>query len=180
MSKNFTIKTLRKMLSEIEPTSWDKFIDNPKNNWLRWTIYNLPDVPRDFYRKIKRGIQRGYRGWADEDIWDFDVYLATLIKQGLLKLQKDEQYLDSDEPEILERKQYLQTIINSFHTAELIQQGKYWYIPSEEWTLAKYNQVKEVTDFRKNRDIIVMTLDDVKRYEKGFEYFRRYFFNLWD
>ena len=40
-----------------------------------------------FLRRIKYFFQRGIRGWADEDIWNFDDYLARIIIDGLLKLK---------------------------------------------------------------------------------------------
>jgi len=33
-------------------------------------------------RKIKWFIQRGKRGWADCDAWDFNTYVAGIIKEG--------------------------------------------------------------------------------------------------
>lgn len=66
---------------------WDRFITNPKNNWMRWLIYNLKDVPNDLYRKCKRGLQRAYRGWADEDTWNLDRYLASVIKESVTYLK---------------------------------------------------------------------------------------------
>jgi hypothetical protein len=37
--------------------------------------------------KIKSFFQRGFRGWADEDTWDLDFYLATVISQSLKHLK---------------------------------------------------------------------------------------------
>lgn len=39
----------------------------------------------------KRRWQRGRRGWADEDTWGFDTYLATVISQGVGYLRKNQQ-----------------------------------------------------------------------------------------
>jgi hypothetical protein len=64
-----------------------KFITHPSMDWLRWTIYNLPDVPRDLYRKCRRGRQRSYRGWADEDTWILDGHLARVIKESVTYLK---------------------------------------------------------------------------------------------
>ena len=38
---------------------------------------------RMFPRKVKWFIQRGKRGYADCDLWNFDTYLAKLFKNGL-------------------------------------------------------------------------------------------------
>lgn len=37
---------------------------------------------KDLSRKIKKFIQRGRRGWSDEDTWDFDSYLSEVISGG--------------------------------------------------------------------------------------------------
>jgi len=37
---------------------------------------------KEIYRKIKKFIQRGKRGWSDEDTWDFDNYLSEVISGG--------------------------------------------------------------------------------------------------
>jgi hypothetical protein len=39
-------------------------------------------------RRIYWFFQRGYRGYGDNDIWDFDYYLATIISKGLKQLKK--------------------------------------------------------------------------------------------
>jgi hypothetical protein len=37
-------------------------------------------------RTIKRFVQRGRRGWADEDLWSLDSWLARVISDSTLKL----------------------------------------------------------------------------------------------
>jgi hypothetical protein len=69
-------------------TWWDKFIMLKSMNWLRWLIYNLPDVPRDTYNEIKYFIQRGKRGYSDRDLWEFDYYLSDVISKGIKDLNK--------------------------------------------------------------------------------------------
>jgi len=39
-------------------------------------------------RRIYWFFQRGYRGFGDNDTWDFDYYLATVISKGLKHLKK--------------------------------------------------------------------------------------------
>lgn len=41
--------------------------------WLRRTVYARP---------VHMFIQRGRRGWSDEDLWGFDHYLAKVIATG--------------------------------------------------------------------------------------------------
>lgn len=51
-------------------------------------------------RKIKYFIQRGKRGFSDEDAWDFHSYLAEIIPPVVRKLQKGcgcpQEFFDAD------------------------------------------------------------------------------------
>jgi len=40
------------------------------------------------WRRVYWFLQRGYRGFGDNDTWDFDHYLATVISQGLKHFKK--------------------------------------------------------------------------------------------
>ena len=42
---------------------------------------------KDFFREIKWFIQRGKRGYADCDVWDFDSYLSRVIANGVRELK---------------------------------------------------------------------------------------------
>jgi hypothetical protein len=94
-------------------TLWDKIILHPSMNWLRWLIYNAIDVPNDFYRKCKRGWQRAYRGWADEDTWHLDGYLARIIKESVTYLKSYNNGYPSDLTE-KEWNEILSDIIYTF------------------------------------------------------------------
>jgi len=51
-------------------------------------FYNLPDMPRDGYRKCKRGVQRAYRGWSSEDVWECYAYQSRVIYAMLVELRR--------------------------------------------------------------------------------------------
>lgn len=191
---------------KVHKSSGDVFADL-KNTPLREAYLNvyrffntIKEFPFNAYDETKWFIQRGIRGYSDRDVWGFDCYLMTVIKEGLLKLQKNKQGYpmlvieDSDpidehgnlteEGDKLASERWnkvLQVMINTFHTAELINEGKYAYIPSENWTLENYNKQREIySNSRYSDETIVMSLEDSKRYELGFDYFKKYFFCLWD
>jgi len=44
---------------------------------------------KEIYRKIKKFIQRGQRGWSDEDTWSLDEYLAKVISETTKHLAKN-------------------------------------------------------------------------------------------
>lgn len=66
---------------------------------IRW----LDMLPRRIYWFF----QRGFRGFGDNDTWDFDTYLATIISQGLRHFKK---YYHGTEP----TKKQIQKIIDGF------------------------------------------------------------------
>lgn len=105
-------------------TFWDKFILHPKMNWLRWTIYNLPDVPKDIIRKCKRGYQRAYRGWSDEDTWNLDNYLAKVIKESLQHFRQNL----SGCPVNLSEKDWQEMLDDMIYTFDRLQASSFDYV----------------------------------------------------
>ena len=51
-----------------------------------WEIFD------ELYREVKYFLQRGWRGYADCDIWNFDHYLSILLADGLKVLAKGNSY----------------------------------------------------------------------------------------
>ena len=72
--------------------------------WIRYGIWEWLDMS---WRKVYWFLQRGYRGFGDNDTWDFDMYLATTISQGLKHFRK---YYHGKEP----TKKELDIIIKGF------------------------------------------------------------------
>ena len=56
--------------------------------YVRRGVIAVFEFPNDFYRKCKRGVQRAYRGWADEDTWNLEHYLSKVIHGSLKRLFK--------------------------------------------------------------------------------------------
>jgi len=157
---------------------WHRFI--LKHEWLRWLIYNAKDVPNDFYRKCKRGWQRAYRGWCDEDVWGFDWYLSKVIVEGLKKLKETKHgtpILDgydgeSDFEEMdKEWERILDTMIWTFETSQKIQNSDWLLMPINGWT---ENQLKLQASFH------LMTAEETRQYLVGWVNFQKYYFALWD
>lgn len=44
---------------------------------------------KDTYREIKSFLQRGYRGYADNDVWGLDEYLSRVISETTGHLAKN-------------------------------------------------------------------------------------------
>lgn len=179
---------------------WDKFILNPKMNWLRWLIYNAKDVPMDNYRAIKWFIQRGKRGYSDRDVWGFNWHLSEVIIQGLMDLKKQlhgcpcgmigTQSIETEEEPseaMKEWKHIIETMIWTFKASRKIQDHT-WLPVFDERRRPKFEKwIKKLKDPDKDplfKDVkleyYLMTKKDMIRYEEGWKNFKKYYFDLWD
>lgn len=166
---------------------WDKFIMNSKMNWLRWLIYNLPDVPMDTYRNIKWFIQRGKRGYSDCDVWGFNEYLTEVIIRGLMDLKQQAHGCPSEFPHVQavitedndsamkEWKRILETMIWTFKANSKIHDTK-WIPVFNERKRDRFEKFVKNEKF----NYYLMTKKDMKRYEEGWKNFKKYYFDLWD
>jgi len=111
-------------------------------------------------RKIYWFFQRGFRGYGDNDTWDFDSYLSTMIPQALKDLNKYQHGLltwrkgKSEAQAKKEWNEIQNKIINSFELAK-----KYidLDVTPQEWK-EKYK----------------------KQYNEGMKLFSKWFFAFWD
>jgi len=140
-----------------------------------------------FPREVKWFIQRGKRGWADCDTWDFGTYLASVIAHGTEHLAK---YVhghpcSSPEDKMTQGKwiDILYTISSTFSWEQNICEGNAYYIPSNR-PESEYNEMKndfkEVHKRCKADPGRIMTRNEAKEYEQGWKLFRKYFGHLWD
>lgn len=67
------------LFNEINPIPW----------WISARYWLDKNNPSRAYRQIKWFIQRGKRGYADGDVWNFDSYLSSVIIGGLKDLRKN-------------------------------------------------------------------------------------------
>lgn len=148
-------------------------------------IDNLFDIPM----KIKCFYQRGKRGWSDRDWWGLDEYISNIVIECLTKLKKERIGLPTwseNKSEKQAKKEWtniLDTIINTFKINLDIIERDTIYIPIENFTWKKYKSYKRYVEKMKkkyNIKIRLMTKRESQKYEKGFDLFKKYFFNLWD
>jgi hypothetical protein len=59
----------------------------PMYNW-RYLITHPYELIFQYGRNIKWFLQRGWRGYADCDVWSIDDYLSTWMPKALRKLNK--------------------------------------------------------------------------------------------
>ncbi len=53
-----------------------------RKSW-KWYLTHPWEICEEFYSEIKYFLQRGWRGYADCDVWGFDLYLTELMADGL-------------------------------------------------------------------------------------------------
>lgn len=70
----------------------DELIEGPKPWWWTrswWAIHNHTVAPvKGWVRTARFYRQRARRGWADQDTWSFDQYMAGVIAGGLGHLRQ--------------------------------------------------------------------------------------------
>jgi hypothetical protein len=152
--------------------------------WIRYGIWSwISDRPRI----VKSFFQRGKKGWADSDTWSFDMYLAKVIRDGLIHFKKDLISLPHD----LTKEQWeliLNDIVFTFDCAWKITGGgpfgdELRYIKSANYTDEWYNKTLEICKSLNEKydcNDRPMTLEEIKRYENGYKYFAEYFLDLWN
>jgi len=144
--------------------------------WCKFRLY-FWDYPQDTIRNIKWFIQRGKRGFADCDIWQFDYYLSHLIENGIGRLSDVVHGIPNSLKDLDDWKNILGKIRRSFHIAKLIANGEWIYVSFDDWTEEKYKEDKKIYD---RHNVIVMDLETVIRYEEGIFLFKKFYFDLWD
>lgn len=170
VGKGKTYETLDDMFKAMDKER--TILDYIRMYWNRYFWNYVSEIPL----RVKTFIQRGRQGWAVSDTWGFDYYLAKVISEGTKHLSK---HAYRDEA----WKKKMRIIVQTFETAMKILEDRNRYIPSEEFTWAEYKKAKrfykEMQKKYKGR-YHVLTLREAKRFEKGFDVFRKEFFRLWD
>lgn len=122
--------------------------------YIWWNYLDM--LPRRIYWLF----QRGYRGYGDNDVWNFDNYLSIIIPQALKQLKKYNAGLPTwrkGKSEKLAKKEWIEIqnkIIKSFELANKYINAN---ITSKEWK-EKYE----------------------KQYNEGMNLFKIWFFAFWD
>ena len=121
-------------------------------------------------------IQRGRRGWADCDVWDFDYYLCNIIPQGLRKLKGGvgcpSEFYDKEakNKECHLWDETLEEMAQGFEAAKFLKSCGYQkMIPSKE--KPKYWKMEIDQEAMKNAK---------EKMDRGLQLFAKHFFTLWD
>lgn len=186
--KNKQYTSVDKMIEELD----EEHRKHRVGLWFYRHFWALVRLPGEIRLAITTFIQRGKRGWAVSDTWGFDSYLSKVIYESLKHFKKHKNgYPSTMNPDTGEydydEKRWefiLDELIWTFAIAGKIGETIY-YIPSVEWVDKKYNELVDIADYMNKKypndeQHRVLTKEEVKRYETGFDYFMWYFHNLWD
>jgi len=126
------------------------------------------------YYSIKYFIQRGIRGYSDEDLWDFHSYLCDIISIGVKELAKNHYGCPGDlydktrkNDECWKWRETLETIIKGFEAAKELDRG--CMIKK----ILKDGAYTMEFDKKKAQQL-------TKKFEEGMKLFAKHFMGLWD
>jgi len=169
--------------------------------------YRLDDYPNTIKRFFITKYQRAQRGWADQDAWSLDCYLAKIIKEGCVYLKKNKHGVpmsafkknikgdktgnptDGEFEEATKNwETILDTIIKTFETAEHIQNDYWHYQESANYDVKQANRFRRMNKKLLKKDpelwgkgtLHVMTKRECEEYEKGWNLLQKHFFGLDD
>jgi len=120
-------------------------------------------------KKIKWFIQRGKRGYADCDIWDFSDYLTDIIIAGLKILKENQhgcpsQFWDKEavNNECHKWQEILEKMIQGFEAYKQVNDWRF--------IVGKFEQKID----KKRLELLE------EKYNRGMKLFARFFAHLWD
>lgn len=87
------------------------------------------------FEGVKYFIQRGKRGYSDQDIWSFDAYLCSIIPSAIRKLENDNHGCLGDlwdssrkNDECWKWKEILEEIAQGFEAGRTIIETRFFFI----------------------------------------------------
>ena len=174
---------------EEHPTVWTWIVD--RYYGVRRFFISIKDFPRE----VKWAYQRVRYGIADRDVWGLYDYIAAVMARGVGHLNKNRHGMPADIlydehgtqkisdgegdkiwGSILENIQYTFDIASHVNG----EAGCDILIPRHEEDRVKLLEfaAKMKQDF--GYDYKVLTLEEVAKFNKGFDLFKEHFFSLWD
>jgi hypothetical protein len=167
----------------------------PYTNW-RYPFHTIKEWVTETPRDIKYFFQRGWRGYADTDVWSVDWYLSSFMPAAIAKLRADthgypmgmEEWADSEDDQIAVWAAILTAIEDGFQAAMDLQDHPYLDDYKGDLTFSIDKDGRWMTE----KDPFSIWLDehreehraiDAANYEKmnfGLDLFKEFYLNLWD
>jgi len=173
-------KSVKEMMDEIRKEREAK--EKTIAGWLYYNIWLSIVVKwKDilfFFRVLLPGyFQRANKGWANYDTWGLDTYLANVIADSVEHLRKN----SHGYPTNLTKQKWddiLKRITWTFKMAQKVSNHEVYLTKNRKQYLKLRTMMRDNSDLYDNS--IVFTHQESKKFYKGFDLFRKYFFNLWD
>lgn len=151
-----TYETLEELFSDME---------KHKPRWYKFAYYKTKRVIEDSLAEIKFAWQRVFRGWDDRAEWSLDHYLAKLI------------------PEVL----HMMLKINRGYPVSLYPEGtNFENVPKEvddackkKWKEILIKIIEGFEEYRES-ECLLSSDNELKKFNEGFDLFKKYYQNLWD
>ena len=172
-----------------------------------YAVNRISEKPGDFYRECKWFIQRGKRGYSERDVWGFYDYLNKVILGGLKKLKdtktgcpcmvdegdiptgKDGNWTKAGETKAQKKwEKILDKMIWTFEALEKVENHEWEIVRNEKDRKELKNFVKRYNSPDKEplfeglelKKIHLMTKSEMRKYNEGWDLFKKYFQCLWD
>ena len=129
-------------------------------------------------REIKTFIQRGIRGYGDSDTWSLEYYLANTIEHSVKHLKEN---INGFAPDMTEGQwiDILNAISYTFYLAKRCAEGDLFLIRDKKQR-EKFDKTLENINKEHDRNDRCMSYQEIRDYDLGWVFFKKYFFNLWD
>lgn len=156
--------------------------------WVKdayYTCYRAFHRVKDFPRELRWFWQRGWRGYADSDIWSIDYFLLTILPPMLRKLAKDKHGY----PAMLYQGKDLDGQKGSKMWQDILEKMAYGFELRNRWesdypaVVGEMRDGKEYYDFKDKawRAKFDKKQKEVnKAFDESMKLFSKYFFALWD
>ncbi len=151
---------------------------HPIYYFIHDVYYRIKHFVKETPLNVRTFLQRGKRGWGDSDVWGLSHYLSKTISETVKHLKEN----NHGHPCGLTEGKWidiLNEISRTFDLAKRMDENELYYIKGQ---LRRKKWQKTVDGINKKCDTHdrCMTDEEIKAYERGFDLFRKYFFNLWD
>lgn len=177
---NKTYKSVKEMINEITKEREAK--EKTFTGWLYYNIWlSITSICGDvifFFRVLLPGyFQRGKRGWANHDTWGLDITLAKIIADSVKYLRKN----TYGYPTNLTKQKWnsiLKRITWTFMIAQKVSNREVYLTKNRKQYLRLRKIIRSDSDLYNG--VVIFTHQKTKKFYKGFDLFKKYFFNLWD
>lgn len=198
-NKEIISKTFKEW--EEERLKWKK--EHPIQNYIKYNIYyplyrfitNTLN-PINWFKEVKWFIQRGYRGWAECDVWSYYSYNIKVNLEALKWLKKYKHGIPNIAlPDITEQRNYTEEefeqgvknwneiLDKMIYAFEMLKKSEYEGT-AERFFASSENPDKHFladTDFsKKYPEHYLMSKEEDDKINEGLDLFRKHYFDLWD